>query len=242
VKKLAGFGRICIIASGFLASATFGVAHAAEIGISWPGKSASILIWEKAFKELAPHFWGFVETRPYMRARARLAEELRAAGRLEDAVQEYTEILILNEHDNQGIRYFLLPGLLALGRLNEAQLLVQRFKDEFEWSVVFAWGRVLEHLLSGNDAAAKQALIIARNQNPHMEVYLKGHRKLPKNLPDSYSPGSKEEALSYAEPMLMAWARYPEAQAWLSKQGNLSMETKMDKLNLIGNMDAPDKN
>ncbi len=51
VKKLAGFGRVCMLASGLFATATFGVAHAAEIGISWPGKSASILVWEKAFKE-----------------------------------------------------------------------------------------------------------------------------------------------------------------------------------------------
>lgn len=38
---------------------------------------------KKAFKEFKPHFWGVLETRPYMRAQMQLAEELRAAGRLE---------------------------------------------------------------------------------------------------------------------------------------------------------------
>jgi len=51
VHKLVRLGRVCLLASGFLAFAAIGASHAAEIGISWPGKSASILIWEKAFKD-----------------------------------------------------------------------------------------------------------------------------------------------------------------------------------------------
>ena len=41
---------------------------------------------KKAFKELVPHFWGFVETRPYMRARQQLAEAYRVSGCIEEAV------------------------------------------------------------------------------------------------------------------------------------------------------------
>ena len=48
---------------------------------------------KKAFKEFKPHFWGVLDTRPYMRARMQLAEELRAAGRLEEAIEEYEEML-----------------------------------------------------------------------------------------------------------------------------------------------------
>jgi tetratricopeptide (TPR) repeat protein len=184
---------------------------------------------KKAFKEFAPHFWGFIETRPYMRTRERLAEALRAAGRIEEAVKEYEEMLALNENDNQGMRHLLLPGLLALGRLEEARGLVERFPDECEWNVVFAWGRVLERRLSRDDAGAEKALAGARKQNPHMEIYLKGHRKPAKNLPDSYSPGSKEEALCFVEPLLMAWQRHPEAMGWLvmHKPGK-PPETKQD--------------
>jgi tetratricopeptide (TPR) repeat protein len=195
---------------------------------------------KKAFQELVPHFWGFHETRPYMRARERLAEELRAAGRLEEAIKEYDEMLALNENDNQGVRYHLLPSLLALGRLEAAQALMNRYKNECEWSVVFAWGRVLERVLSG-DAAAGKALAVARKQNAHMEAYLKGHRKLPKNLPGSYSPGSKEEALCFAEPLLMAWTRHPDAQAWLSSQATSSKKS-MDGLDRMDGMDTPSNN
>ena len=170
---------------------------------------------QRAFKELAPHFWGVLETRPYMRARAQLAWRLVEAGRLEEAVAEYAAMLELNENDNQGVRYELLPLLLALGRLDEARALLERCKDEVEWSVVVAWGRVLARWLSGDKASATRALTAARKQNPHMEAYLTGARKPAKDEPDYYSPGSREEAQSFAKLLLRAWQVYPEAQAWL---------------------------
>ena len=55
---------------------------------------------KKAFREFKPHFWGVLDTRPYMRARMQLAEELRAVGRLEEAIEEYEEMLLLCENDN----------------------------------------------------------------------------------------------------------------------------------------------
>ena len=67
-------------------------------------------------------------------------------------------------------------------------------------------------------------------QNPHVEVYLNGHRKLPRNLPASYSVGSKEEALCYAGPLLMAWTRHPEAQAWLAGRAKMDRMDQMDRM------------
>lgn len=166
---------------------------------------------KKAFKEMVPHFWGFVETRPYMRARQQLAEAYRVSGCLEEAVLEYNEMLALNENDNQGVRYELLPCLLALDRLEDARKLMQRFEDDCTFSAVFTWCRVLERHLAGDTAGVKEALVAARKQNPHMEAYLKGHRKPPKNLPSSYAEGSKEEAVIFASVLLMAWKKHPKA-------------------------------
>jgi hypothetical protein len=164
---------------------------------------------KKAFEEMVPHFWGFVETRPYMRARQYLAEAYRVSGRLEEAVFEYNEMLALNENDNQGVRYELLPCLLALDRLEEAGKLMQRCADDCASNVVFTWCRVLERHLVGDPAGARAALVTARNQNAHMEAYLKGHRKPPKNLPSSYAEGSKEEAVTFASVLLLAWKKHP---------------------------------
>lgn len=169
------------------------------------------------FQDLVPHFWGFIETRPYMRARLALAGALCDAGRTDEAVKEFQEMLALNENDNQGVRYELLPLLLTVGRLKEAGALMKRYK-ETGFNAVFAWGRVLERLLAGRKTDAARALAVARKQNPHVEVYLKGHRKLPKQVPGSYSPGSKEEALCYAGVLTTAWEAHPEARAWLLEQ------------------------
>jgi hypothetical protein len=78
---------------------------------------------------------------------------------------------------------------------------------------------VLERLLSGDKASATKALAVARKQNAHMEAYLKGHRKLPKNLPGSYKPGSKEEALCYADILMAVWKAHPAAVTWLGLVG-----------------------
>ena len=59
------------------------------------------------FKEYAGHFWGFLETRPYMRARAGLAAALNALGEVGAAISNYQDMLTLNPNDNQGIRYDL---------------------------------------------------------------------------------------------------------------------------------------
>ena len=171
----------------------------------------------KAFKGLAGVFWGAMETRPYMRARGQLAEVLHHAGRTEEAVAEWEAMLELNPNDNQGVRYLLLASYLALQRLDGAARLFAKF-EECPWNTVFAWGRVLERWLARDNAGAVSALAVARKQNAHTEAYLKGRRRLPKNLPEAYAPGSKDEAVCFAETLLQAWGRYPEALQWLAKQ------------------------
>src|SRR6266702_3766745 len=69
----------------------------------------------KGFKEYAGHFWGFLETRPYMRARAGLAATLYALGEVDAAISNYQDMLTLNPNDNQGIRYVLARCLMRKG-------------------------------------------------------------------------------------------------------------------------------
>jgi tetratricopeptide (TPR) repeat protein len=168
-----------------------------------------------AFKDFKGEFWGFMETRPYMRARERLAESLRTAGHIEEAIAEWEAMLDLNPGDNQGVRYALLASYLALNHLDAAAYLFTRY-DECEFNTVFAWGRVLERYLSGDLTGATTALAVARKQNPHTEAYLKGRKRMPKNLPDGYAIGSKEEAICFAEILRQAWERHPQALQWLA--------------------------
>src|SRR5699024_1789994 len=61
------------------------------------------------FKENRGYFWGIIETRPYMRAKATYGMALENLGFVEEAIDAYIELLELNPNDNQGIRYSLLP-------------------------------------------------------------------------------------------------------------------------------------
>jgi tetratricopeptide (TPR) repeat protein len=68
------------------------------------------------FKNEAGFFWGILETRPYMRARAGLAECLWMLGNRQEAIEHYQDMLRLNPNDNQGIRYIFANCLLYEGQ------------------------------------------------------------------------------------------------------------------------------
>lgn len=170
---------------------------------------------KKAFIEFAGHFWGFHETRPYMRARAALADALHRAGRIESSAAEVEAMLALNPGDNQGQRYRLLAFYLALRRMDDASRLLDRYADEVDYNTVLAWSKVLERFLSGKLDDASKAVAVAQKQNGFSKAFVLGHRKIPKNLPDSYSPGSKEEAACFAGDLQLAWNAHPEAKKWL---------------------------
>ncbi len=83
-----------------------------------------------AFAEAAGHFWGVLETRPYMRARQGLAESLVEMDRPAEAVEHFQEMLRLNPGDNQGIRHSLVNVLITLDRDAEAWELLDRFPED----------------------------------------------------------------------------------------------------------------
>ena len=172
---------------------------------------------KKVFKEDKGHFWGLLETRPYMRARSQLALRLMDAGRIEESIVEHEGILDLNPNDNQGVRYGLMACYLAMNRLDGTKRLFDQY-DEREFSTVWAWGFVLERFLAGAMQEAEQALQDARKQNPHAQAYFLGHRKLPKSMPGSYSPGSREEAIIAWDILQHGWKKHPHAQDWLKSQ------------------------
>ena len=59
----------------------------------------------------------------------------------------------------------------------------------------------------------------AQAANTHVTVSLTGRRKLPKAVPDYYSPGNLDEAVLYiAGGGLDAWVAVPGALGWLMRQ------------------------
>lgn len=170
---------------------------------------------QEFFAKNTGHFWGMLDTRPYMRALQALAEALAGAGRTEEAAQTFERMLALNPNDNQGVRYALLGLYLALKRQDSAAKLLDQFPSEEGFSATFAWGRVMERWLAGALEEAGKALAAARRQNRYMERYMAGLQQLPEALPDAYPPGDDSEAQTAAADLAPAIQNLPEFVAWL---------------------------
>ncbi len=168
------------------------------------------------FTENKGHFWGLLETRPYMRARVQLAQLLLTNGRADDATRHFEALLELNPNDNQGVRDILLGCYLSQDNLAGAQRILRDFREDV--SAIFAWGRTLERFLSGDLPGAKRALRQARKRNRFVEEYLSFQRPVPTDMPAAYALGSDEEAVICLAYLSGAWADHPLAASWLWEQ------------------------
>lgn len=169
------------------------------------------------FEEYAGHFWGFLETRPYMRARARLADTLILLGRKDEGARHFSEMLTLNPGDNQGIRYELAALLLELDRDEELQDLLVQYEED--GSANFSYTRALSaYRGEGDSPGSRRLLTEAQAVNPHVPAYMLGRRKLPRRLPETIGFGDESEAVYYVFTCLPGWARTDGALEWLGKR------------------------
>jgi tetratricopeptide (TPR) repeat protein len=170
---------------------------------------------KEAFMEDVGHFWGILETRPYMRARAGLAECLWEAGQREEAVDHYHEMLRLNPNDNQGLRYLLMPRLIELDLDEKAEGLFAQYSDD--GSAFWMYSRaLLDFRKQGDSQAANKSLKNALKANKYVPEYLLGRRRMLRSLPPHYSFGSEDEAVIYVDDNKGAWKATPGALEWLS--------------------------
>ena len=169
---------------------------------------------KKVFEEETGHFWGMVETRPYMRARAGLAQCLWALGRVEEAISHFHALIRLNPNDNQGIRYILAASLLEVGDIDGLhQLLDQYDEPTAEWLYTKA---LVAYARQGDGTESRKLLTDALNHNPHVVSYVLGERKLPKELPERVGFGDKSEAVTYAAEFGNGWHQTKGAVDWLA--------------------------
>ena len=173
------------------------------------------------FKEYAGHFWGFLETRPYMRARAGLGEALWITGEKDAAIDNFREMLELNPGDNQGIRYVLAAKLLDIGRMSELKSLLDKCADEFSADIQYTRALVAYFEDAEN---AKELAELAWETNQHVPGMLSG--RIPtQELSNYITMGGKDEASSYVDAFGAAWKRTPGSIKWLEK-ATASLEPK----------------
>lgn len=179
-------------------------------------------IGPEGFREFEGHFWGVIETRPYMRARAELAMALWEQGEPEKAAQHYAEMLRLNPNDNQGIRYLYMHVLIELGRDKDAAALLSRYKDDA--SSGWAFDRALLAFRQGGEShRANRALKRAVRANPFIPLYLLGLAPLPEDMPPYIDLGGEGEAVDYVYTAFQNWSRLPEAAGWLARHWGMEI-------------------
>lgn len=179
-------------------------------------KAGERAIGTRGFKEMEGHFWGFIETRPYMRAREGLADALWELGERAEAVEHYREMLRLNPNDNQGIRYILATCLLTMG--DDAAL--SKLLKKYERDPTAAWLYTRALWLFRREGAGRKAdaaLAKAFAQNPFVPLYLSGFKKLPKRLPAYIGFGDEDEAVAYVYENVEPWAETPGAIEWFAQ-------------------------
>jgi len=169
---------------------------------------------KEPFLEDVGHFWGILSTRPYMRARAALAEFLWWNHNYNESIEVSWETLRLNPGDNQGIRYVLAQRLLAVDQDDAFAELLAKNKDD--GMATFAYSHALWLFRKeGASPAADTTLSEAVKCNPYVPQYLIQIQKMPSHMPDHYGIGDRNEAIIYVSGAIEAWAHSKGALLWL---------------------------
>ncbi len=163
---------------------------------------------EEGFEEYKGHFWGYVPTRPYMRAKKGFADMCLEMHNVQEAIKQYKELLELNPDDNQGVRYSLLIACLEVGDWKPAEALIRKYDES---SAVFDFSRVIvEYGMKPKSTKLPELVRDAHNTNKHVVPLLLGKTKLPPNMPDYYGFGDKNEAVMYVHMAKHLWQSRPE--------------------------------
>lgn len=182
----------------------------------------------KDFEKYKGNFWGFHETRPFMRSMSGYSNTLWVLGEKSKAIEIMKEMLELNPDDNQGVRHSLITRLLMLNRLLEAEKLYEDYKDDItaEWHYSKAYlyfNKRSKNLMA--DAVLKEAM----EYNPYVPLYLFGLVDMPDELPEYVGFGDENEAISYVDDAAELWGKNKKAMIWF-----VNMYKKMkDELDLL---------
>ena len=214
-RKALAISPLCADAYNILAEEARSVEEARDLyarGVD----AGELALGRKGFKEYAGHFWGFLETRPYMRARAGLAGVLLKLGDDEAAISHYRDMLELNPGDNQGIRYVLAACLLRRGDEAALKELLAAYQNG---SAYWLYTRALLAFREGGVSKNKVVTLLknAWSANEHVPAILAGTASPVVSNNDYITVGGPDEATAYVVECGPAWHGTPGAVEWLTK-------------------------
>ena len=166
------------------------------------------------------HWWGELDTRPYMRARHGLGLALAAQGRYAEAVAEYEALLALNPNDNQGIRYLVGPTYLEAGDLDGALAAYGRYAADYpddsgEPDHAFLHGLAL--WAAGRHADAARVWSRAVFGNLYVVPALLGLTAPTARIWHGTNLAEPAVAQEHVREYRTLWGRYPDARLGLGR-------------------------
>lgn len=165
-------------------------------------------------KENKGHFWGLLETRPYMRAKAGVADCLYAKNRINATIEVYREMIELNPNDNQGVRYLLSTILLSKKDLTDYESFIKKFEGED--SAVWHYNNALYHFKRfGQSTKSDKELLKACKFNKHVMDFMLGLKELPEEMPQFIGRGDENEAAAYIFDAIHIWGKTDGALDWM---------------------------
>jgi len=141
------------------------------------------------------------------------SEILVLAGRTAEGAAIMEEMLELNEHDNQGVRFPLQSALIMLGETKKFKKYDKLFNDNYSAQTLYSRA-LFAFKTEGNSDNARKMLEEAFEKNPFVVQKLIDD-DFQINDVESYTLGSPEEAKIYLMHALIAWYQTEGAMEWL---------------------------
>lgn len=168
-------------------------------------------LWAPTLQDSAMQWWGYLGTRPWMRALHLLGLALEEAGDTDEAEALFRRLLVLNPNDNQGVRSGLIRCLMLRRRIGDLRAVLKSYPEDalIETSMAGLW---LALRLKSADMAKLGPPVDQRN--PHVLAMLAGQGPKPEEieaLAHGVVVGGADEAAAYVQEFAAIWAASPSA-------------------------------
>ena len=161
------------------------------------------------------HYWGLIETRPFIRMLITQMDFLTEAGKRKEAIEIGERIIYLNENDNNGIRDELQMLCLIEKRYDDYIALTEKYPNDFSCGFYYNYALYLYLIEGAGHPDTKQAMIEAIEFNPFVLDFLT-KKKVTSNAPiHRYNPKDEAGATLYYNDSKKLWLSAFGVQKWL---------------------------
>lgn len=208
------FNPDCIEAYEFLGS----VQRSIESALNYYEKGVNIgkrIFGGKYLKDHKGQFWGYHETRPFMRCMFQYSDCLYKLGKKKESISILEEMIELNPNDNQGIRDQLMLYLLEQNNFDKFKKYSRGYSED--GGAYTHFNRALFAFKKEGESEKSAELLETAIEENKFVLPLLISSKLQTELPETYGIGDKNEAKYYSAFAQKIWQQTNGAIKWLMK-------------------------